>query len=382
MTKSNKAGTFFIAAMCVFLAVTLLAFSQAVSIGVRNGLSLCGEIIIPSLFPFMILFGFLSQSRASLIFAKLLSPVTKLLNLPANAAAPLLGGIIGGYPVGARNLAVMVREHRLSSDNASRMLCFCVNAGPPFLLCAVGSEMLFSRPLGTLLLTSQILSSMVIGLVIGVFTSKAKQNLTEPLQNTFRPYSFCLVQAVKDAASGIFTICAFVVTFQALSALVAKSGIAELFAVKLAELYPNIGAELINGIILGILEVTAGCKALSKCGFAGIICIAGLISFSGISVIFQILASVHGSDIKIGAFIASRFIHCGLTVTFFMILLKIFPQSCAAALSLTTPIKTQASSVSGSVSLMLMCAVFLFGNGKNELSQNKKMTKKTCKSRV
>lgn len=361
--KLHGASASVLAGVCVFFAAELLLNQKLVSGGVRDGVRLCFEVIIPSLFPFMVLSGFVALSRASLAVNAALTPVTALLRLPKAAAAPLLAGFTGSYPVGARTLASMVREHRITPEDASRMLCFCVNAGPPFLLCAVGAGMLGSRNLGLMLLAAQVGSALIIGLFMGFFARKTPRDNTAPPSTSFRPYTVCLVGAVNDACAGMLSICAFVVLFSAVSAVFTAGGGASVLAGVIARILPFADIRLINGVITGVLEVTTGCKALAECGYMGVMCIAGLISFSGISVIFQVLAAIHGSGIKAGGFVLSRFAHSALTYGIFALLMRIFPQTVTAALSLNTPVKASSTGGGASVFLLLMCAVFLLNVG-------------------
>lgn len=355
----RRTGVAVLTVFCALLAGLLLWRSQIVGGGVRTGLRLCAEVVIPSLFPFMVLSGFLATSRVSAVLARLLRPLTLLLRLPQNAAPPLLMGLIGGYPVGARTLAVMVSQHRLSPRTASRMLCFCVNAGPPFLLCAVGAGMFGSTQAGLLLLAAQAASALLIGLVLGIFSREEAAGTPTPPQNGFRPYSVCLVQAVNDACAGMLSICSFVVLFAAAAALLSSTGIFALAAQWLSALFPALSPALLEAVFFGVLEVTTGCEALAACGFWGLLCAAALLSFSGLSVIFQVLAAVHGTGISVRGFLISRLFHGGLTLALFCLLLRVFPQAVQAAVSFSRPAAVTAGTAGGSFFLLAMCAVFL-----------------------
>ena len=362
----RRMGALALAMLCGASAIALLIHSQTAGAGVRAGLRLCYEVIIPSLFPFMVLTGFLAVSRASLVVNRLLMPLTAVLRLPRNAASGLLAGLIGGYPVGARTMAVMVQEQHISAQTASRMLCYCVNAGPPFLLCAVGVGMLGSQELGLMLLAAQLGSAMIIGLVMGLFSKGEKKLEHMPQQNSFRPYSVCLVNAINNACTGMFSICAFIIVFSCITTMLSASVTMQMLINALCGFMPAFTPQLMRAAIFGVIEVTTGCKALAGCGFTGVMFIAGLVSLSGLSVVFQVMAALHGSGIKIRGFLLSRFAHCGLTLTVFYFLLRAFPQAVATALSFTAPIKATAGTGGGSLSLLIMCTLFLLSAGKEK----------------
>lgn len=360
-----------LALCCVAAAVALLWNAKAVGGGMRQGLALCANVVIPSLFPFMALSGFVATSRVSLVLGRVLRPVTKyVLRLPDTAAAPLLMGFIGGYPVGARTLGLLVRERRILPRTAGRMLCFCVNAGPPFLLAAVGAGMLGSLRLGALLLLAQVGSALVIGFVLGLFAPR--EEAAAPTPQGFRPYSYCFVQSVCDAASAMMPICAFVALFSALGALLTQSGAPQALSAALGGVFPSLGPDTVNALLLGLLEVTNGCSAAATAGQSGLFAIAALISLSGVSVVFQVLAAVHGTEIPVRGFLLSRFAHGGLTLFLFGFLLRLFPQALAVFGNAAQPMRAVSGNVGGSVSLLLMCAVFLLSTGRGGLMQWKR----------
>ena len=69
----------------------ILIAPQAASQGVRDGLTLCGQVVIPSLFPFLALSSFLVQSGLAQRAGHLLEPITKLLfRLPGAAGSAIL----------------------------------------------------------------------------------------------------------------------------------------------------------------------------------------------------------------------------------------------------------------------------------------------------
>ncbi len=361
--NAKRWSVFILTFLCILLAFLLLSSSQAVGNGVREGLKLCADVVIPSLFPFMVLSGFMATSKVSLLLNKIFMPVTKyLFRLPAAAASPLLMGWIGGYPVGARTLALMVGQQRISEKTASRMLCFCVNAGPSFLICAVGAGMFGSTQVGLLLLGAQVMSSIAIGVILGLFSQKES-----PLQNGspygYRPNSVCFVQSVNDASAGMMTICAFVVLFSAITSLILSTGVVTSLASSLKSVFPSLNSGLFEACLFSVLEVVAGCKKLAAYGFGGLLAAAALLSFSGLSVIFQVLAAVHGSGINTKPFLISRVLHGGLTLTFFCMLLRIFPQAITVFENLSQPVAATEGSSGGSICLLAMCAVFLLTTG-------------------
>ena len=97
--------------------------------GARDGLTLCIQTVIPSLFPFFVLSSVLlsALSEQDSILIKLLA---KKLMIPQRAASLVIPGFLGGYPVGAKCVADLYESRQISKKDAQRLLAFCSNAGP------------------------------------------------------------------------------------------------------------------------------------------------------------------------------------------------------------------------------------------------------------
>ena len=127
------------AALGLFTA--LLIFPLAASAAVKDGLSMCVRVIIPSLFPFFAVTNLLNELGVSKLAGNALSPLSsKLFGVSGQGAAAFIIGVTGGYPLGASYIAGLRRQQLISSDEASRLLIFCNNSGPAFIIGAAGDR--------------------------------------------------------------------------------------------------------------------------------------------------------------------------------------------------------------------------------------------------
>ena len=127
-----------LAVLCCFSALLLLPEVSAQA--ARDAMLLCAQTLIPSLFPFFVLSSLLIACGASELLSALLSPLMRpLFGLSGTGAAALALGLCGGYPVGARTAAELVENGALSQEEGERLLAFCNNAGPGFLLGVCGA---------------------------------------------------------------------------------------------------------------------------------------------------------------------------------------------------------------------------------------------------
>ena len=92
-------------------AALLIGYAPAAAEGAMRGLSACGRVILPAVFPFLAVSVFLAGAPGGAGLAALLSGVMRYcFRLPAAAAPALLMSWIGGYPAGAKTLAELRRQ--------------------------------------------------------------------------------------------------------------------------------------------------------------------------------------------------------------------------------------------------------------------------------
>lgn len=64
------------------------------------------------------------------------------------ASSALLLGLVGGYPIGAQTAAGLYRDRLLTREEAQRLLTFCNNANPVFLISVLGAGVFGSVRVG------------------------------------------------------------------------------------------------------------------------------------------------------------------------------------------------------------------------------------------
>ncbi|MEE1161028.1 MAG: hypothetical protein U0K70_03100 [Acutalibacteraceae bacterium] len=269
--------------------------------GAVKGLLLSGRVIIPSLFPFTacVLFIMKSGGLSLLDFA---NPFTKrVFRLSPQQFSLMLLSFIGGYPVGGKLLNEAVKSGKISKENAGIMLNYCVNAGPAFIVLAVGGGILGSKKIGYILLLAHIISSLILSLVFGHFIKNDNTD-SENTAESFSPADNFVV-SVCEAASAIFSVCAYVILFSTVNE------------------YMNCLSEKISVLkyISPLLEVT---NAVT--GMRNIVIIAFLLGFAGVSVWCQIISMGKLIKINFAVFTLSRTAHGVLSAVITALLLKAF----------------------------------------------------------
>ena len=259
---------------CVLLGTVFLLWeAPAVRDAAREGLILCAGSVIPALFPFLAASSLLLKLGFGAGPAGPLAPLMALYRLPGEAAPALLLGLAGGYPVGGRTAAELFAAGRLSRDETERLLTFCNNANPAFLVSGLGLGIFGSARTGLWLWLIHVLSALLTGLLLARRPGKrgAGQRLSEAPPPSGGSFPELLVSSVQGALSAILGICAFVELFYVLG-------------LPLRRLPAPWGAGLAGAVEL--FSASAGLPG----GRPGFVLAAGLAGFGGLSVLCQTAA--------------------------------------------------------------------------------------------
>ena len=323
----------------------ILYAPEQASQGVRDGLVLCGQVVIPSLFPFLVLSAFLVRSGLAQRAGRLLGPLTQtLFRLPGAAGSAVFMSLIGGYPLGARMTSQLLDAALITAQQARRMLLFCVNSGPAFLISAVGAAMLHSRRAGLLLCASLTASALLIGVFTRFFPAQGKEHLL-PARQADQPASSmasALVEAASQGCAGIVSICVWVILFSCAAALL--------------RLLPLSNAAL--SLVQCLLEVTSGCAGIA--GRAPLPALAFVLGWGGLCVHCQILRDVSRAGLSLPLFFCARAANGLFACLMNALCLHFFPCE-TAAFSNHVQMLPEAFAASAPVSagMLFMCALLI-----------------------
>lgn len=278
---------------------------SAVASGVRSGLSLCSEAIIPSLFPFLVLCDYLNRSGVVMRLGGRLSKATRaIFRLPGCCGCVIFMSLIGGYPVGAKMTAQLFDEGQISERQARQMMLFCVNSGPAFTVGTVGVTMLSCRKCGVILLATQIIASLLAA-ILSRFFAKPENSAIKITARTSSGGSF--IDSVSAATGSMLNICAWILLFSSVSG----------FLLKLAEISPIFEPLYI------MAEVTSGCEFAAK--KLPVFLLAPILNWAGLAVHMQLLPSLKAINLSLTEFWIMRVPVCLISTLTAWLLFELFP---------------------------------------------------------
>ena len=285
------------AVLPLLLLFSLLLSSGAAAEGCRRALSVCARLIVPSLFPFFVLSSYCTALGLPGVMGRLLAPAAmRLYGISGPGASALLIGLTGGYPAGAAYIADMEKSGAVSSAEAERLLAFCNNSGPAFLVGAVGIGIFHSSAAGLLLYAVHAAAALLTGLF---FRRRDRFDEIPPVFLDAVEPAAALSEAVRRSVAAILNVCGFVVCFSVLLAVLDSGGALSLLCGFLAE---KLGWALpvSRALLAGFFELGSGVAAMEGLSLSpeALALAAFLTGWGGLSVYFQTLSLLSGCKAK------------------------------------------------------------------------------------
>ncbi|MBR4072899.1 MAG: hypothetical protein IKK24_03045 [Clostridia bacterium] len=275
----------------------MLIFPDICKSAAIKGLLLCSNVIIPTLFPFTFCVIFIINSSVEKYIYPIKTVIKKIFRQSPQEFAIMILSFIGGYPVGAKLIS---RLDNKSNKKAQLMLCYCVNAGPGFIVMAIGQGIMRSKEIGYILLVAHIIPPLIMALILRFFTPKSDFS-NAPQEKV--SISDNIVISASDSASAVMAVCGYVILFSAINSFLD---------------YCTLKLPFIK-YITPFLEVTSAVAQTKN-----VYLIAFLTGFGGICVWCQVKGMAKGIRFNFLYFAAARIFHgfCSLAIT--RLLLKFF----------------------------------------------------------
>lgn len=248
-------------------AISIIIFHiDTVRAEASDAVTVCLEVIIPTLLPFIILSSYLSDR----IIGYTNRPIDlfgRIFHIPSGFESIYFIGLISGYPIGAKNIADLYHSGKMSKQCANRLMLFCCNAGPAFII-GMTANMFRAWYISALLFFTHILSSILVA----VITPKLEESATET--PVTQPITF--VKSLEKAAVTLPVICCWVIFFRIVLSMFRHYTSGYL-------------SSEVTVLLTGLLEMTNGILFAADLPVEGMrfVISAGIVSFGGICVLMQ-----------------------------------------------------------------------------------------------
>lgn len=282
ISKRRTASAVFTLFACASVFLLSLFASDKIAHSVKSALSLCSDVIIPSVFPFMVISDFLyaytnlcSMNTLGYIFEK-------VFKINRAGLYPFALGILCGFPLGVKCAAELYKKGELTKSEAERIVGFCNNTGPAFLVSGIGLGLRANIKEGFLLYFSMVISSVLTGALFSIGHTLEK---TEIRLDKAKRFSF--TESIKNAGVNTLNVCSYL-TF---------------FACAVGMLRNIIGENYVYLSLISFIEVGSASSIFSKTRLLSKRLSLSLssfaVGFSGLSVHLQALFFLSDTDVSI-----------------------------------------------------------------------------------
>ena len=272
--------------ICFVLFLLIMDAKTALN-GAKEGLTMCIAVVIPSLFPFLVISALLPgrfMGRKIPAFGIL----NRVCGIPKGAESLLILGFLSGYPAGATMIADAYQHGRLTKSSANRLMGFCSNAGPAFLFGMVGA--LFPQKSSVWLLwLIHIITALLVGAVLPQ-SEDYSCRLRKKAPTT-------LPQALEKAIKTMANICGWVIIFRIILTILNRW---------VLWLLPKEA----QACIWGIMELSNGITYLHNLDGSGIrfVLSSAFLAFGGLCVGMQTVSVT--KDLGLGQYFPGKVLHC------------------------------------------------------------------------
>ncbi len=295
----------------------LLLFPSQALLASKSGLHLWFDILIPSLFPFLLLSDFLISAGLVQPVVSLLSPFfSRFLGLSPEGTYTFLMGFLCGYPMGAKISSDLVARGQLSFQEAAYLLGFCNNVSPAFLITFLVTQQLKAPSL--MFPTLLILYSAPLTYALLTNPSYRRLKKTHPFSScptdssAKESLSFSMIdQCIFRSVQTIVKLGGYVILFSLLSSMTALFPLPEFLKALFSALF-----EITNGTpsILSSLPEPYAYLSLMVC-----------ISFGGLSALAQTNSVIKNAHLSLGNYVRSKII---ISILSFLYALLFFLGEC------------------------------------------------------
>ena len=343
MGKNTRTKKFLIITSLLII-ISLIVNPKASVTSAYKGIKLWFDTVFPALFPFFVTVELLNKSGFVKILGVLMEPIMRpLFNIPGCGAFTFVIGIMSGYPMGAKITSQMREERIISKTEGERMLAYCNNSGPLFILGAVGVGMFKIPVLGNLLLFTHILACITVAFIFrfykkkekkfdmlkkevsGNFTTRIKRAWSAPME--YSDIGSLLGQTIKNSLNTILAIGGFIIFFSVIIAVLQNSIIPVISQFIFKLIGKAVDIEIINAVFCGFFEITTGSSLAASAGNSNIAikasAVALIIGWAGLSVHAQVMSIITDTDLSPKPYLAGKAIQSAFACIYTYIYLNL-----------------------------------------------------------
>ncbi|MBE6603471.1 MAG: hypothetical protein E7636_03940 [Ruminococcaceae bacterium] len=307
----------FVATLGIFLFLLALKNTEIAANGIKKGIHLATNMLIPSLFPFLVISDLALAAGVGDLATRLFArPSHALFGLTAKGTAVLMLGWLCGVPVGTVSAITMLKNGQISKQEFERLLLFSNTPSTGFLIGAVGASLFASKEAGIVLFFITLFVSFITGVLLKCLSGNLTpivSSHTEGLKSGISATQF--TSAVQRGFFTLLQVCGFVLFFSAITECVKSLA-------KALSLPP-----LAATVCAGLLELTAGVSEAVLClqPYPAFVLCAFFAGFSGLSICLQLFSIAQEAEPRLLPYLFSKMMQgalCALLAALYLAVRK------------------------------------------------------------
>lgn len=347
--KKHGIITVLITLISTFVCILLIMDSENMINAAKNSVNVCLNVIIPSLFAFMVFSQILVKSGAAEVMFYPLYMFSKFwFKGTRREFSIFILSLIGGYPVGIKLLKEEIAYNKNFTAIAENMLCYCYCGSPAFIIQVAGLSVLGSGKAGLFAYTANVSACFTAAVLMNVFSknkgiykgtspSKAKISLAQ------------ITDSINGSVKSLGVICGTIISFNIIIELLDYCG----FMVVLDRF------ELKN-IFCAFFEIS-NLSLFQGNDFGMLPLFSAVTSFGGLCIIMQTAALSQGK-LSLKKFMLSRIPIAALSAVYCRILTLLFPLYIESSISPAVPVFSSVNPIC-SVCLIIMTFILFKESG-------------------
>ncbi|AIS52570.1 sporulation integral membrane protein YlbJ [Thermoanaerobacter kivui] len=329
-------------ALLILMVLSLIIFPKNALEAAKGGINLWLFTITPSLLPFFIGSELFLQLGVVHFLGTFLEPIMRpLFKVPGSGSFAMAIGYTSGYPVGAQIISRLWEEKLCTTEEAERLMSFCNNSGPLFMLGAVAIGMFNSPKIGYVIMASNYLAAITTGLLFHFYKKNSYTN-SPPSKNLIKSafdkmyhtraqnkksFSAILSDAVSKSMNTIIMIGGYIVFFSVIIEFLKLYKILDLLSYFISPLFSLIGFDknVIPSFLSGLLEITVGSNLISQSPAPieqKVILVSAIIAWGGVSIHGQVLSVIAKTKIKYFPYLIAKTLQFFLAAAYSYVILS------------------------------------------------------------
>lgn len=349
--KKHGIITILITLISTIVCILLIMDSENMINAAKTSVNVCLNVIIPSLFAFMVFSQLLVKSGAAEIMFYPLYIISKFwFRGTRREFSIFILSLIGGYPVGIKLLKEEIAYNKNFTAIAEKMLCYCYCGSPAFIIQVAGLSVLGSSKAGLFAYAANVLACITAAVLLNIFL-KNKETYTHASLSKAKISLAHVTESINGSVKSLGVICGTIISFNIIIELLNYCGFMDI-----------LDRFDLKKIFCAFFEIS-NLSMFQGNDFEMLPLFSAVTSFGGLCIIMQTAALSQGK-LRLKRFILSRIPIAALSAVYCRILTLLFPLYIESGISAasTVPVFSSVNPIC-SVCLIIMTFILLKESG-------------------